>query len=131
MKVFRVDPQEKWDEIVDHRFRAVRYKLGGYPHRLLMQIMQEMPHGSGLFRMCFYSSIELAQRSLQTDFSCFDDCKIRSVSKQIIVDSGFAESWDDGFDEGQAFLFWRIETLTAHNHNLSSSGINLNQFTIV
>ena len=130
MQIFRVDPQKQWDAIDDKRFRAVRYKSSGYPHRLLIQIMKEIPPGSGLFRMCFYSNIELAQQSLKNDFACFAGCKIRSVSKRIILNAGFNKSWDDGFDKGQAFLFWRIERLGAHNQHFSNAGIDLNHFTI-
>ncbi len=49
-------------------------------------------------------------------------------NKSELQKAGFQESWDDGFHEGIAYLFWRYEMPTATNDRFSDSGIDLTAF---
>ncbi|WP_156425796.1 hypothetical protein [Herbaspirillum rubrisubalbicans] len=58
-------------KISDQTFRARRWdpkSPGTYPHQVLQDAITTIPQGHALYRICFYSSFERAQKSLTDDF---------------------------------------------------------------
>ncbi|HAU5600900.1 TPA: hypothetical protein JD320_000021 [Citrobacter koseri] len=129
--IYRVDVAIKLKNIQDAYFRAKRWENRSgidYPHKLMKNRYAGLSSAEGIYLICFYTSQQRAETSLINDFSYFGDCKISRCHKEVILGSGFIESWDDGFPVGEAYLFWCQETLTSKNTLFSSIGISLEHF---
>jgi hypothetical protein len=131
--VYRVDTQDGLRKIRDNHFRARRWLANNsrsFPHQLLKKLYSELSTTEGLYRICFYTSYTRAEQSLNDDFSYFGPSHILRCPKRYILSIGFSESWDDGFKEGDAYLFWIQEQLLVENVEFSFAGIPFNEFEI-
>lgn len=132
--IYRVDTQIGLEEIEDHHFRAKRWIAGdkyNYPHKLLAQLHSALPASDGVFRICFYISQARAEQSKNYDFSHFGESFILRCPKTSLASAGFCESWDDAFNEGDAYLFWIKEVLSADNTKFSSAGVEFSEIEIL
>ncbi|MDM2724211.1 hypothetical protein [Citrobacter sp. Cy230] len=130
--VYRVDTVSGFNKIKDKVFRARRWTYpGSYPHKLLQSLYADLPETDGLYRICFYSSQEIADKSLIGDFLPQGESRMYRCPKEAILSCGFSESWDNGFNEGVAYLFWRQENLNENNTQFSLSGISLEYFDVL
>jgi hypothetical protein len=131
--VYRVDAQTSLEKIRDSCFRARRWSANdsySFPHALLKHLHSSLPATDGLYRICFYTSHTRAEESLSYDFSYFGASHILRCPKAAVLSLGFTDSWDDGFKEGDAYLFWIQEHLNDTNANFSSAGIAFDQLEI-
>lgn len=129
--VYRIDTELGLKKIQDDHFRARRWLCeSSYPHKLLREQQSTLPASAGLYLICFFSSHARAEHSLG-NFSYLGPRYILRCPKKSVLNVGFSESWDDGFNEGDAYLFWRQETVTNGNNNFSSVGIPLDLFEIL
>lgn len=128
---YRIDPVAKLNEIRDGVFRAVRFKRGGYPHRFLLSKIDECGSDYGVYRICFYSNMDYTRYSLETDFRSQGPSIVQSVCIDDVLVAGFNQSWDDGFNAGQAYMFWVVERLDGLNEKFSRAGISLSRFSRV
>jgi len=131
--VYRINTQSGLEKIQDNHFRGRRWLSGvngGYPHALLKREHATLSITEGLFLVCFYSNHAKAEQSLNSDFSYLGQSYMLRCPKEHVVAAGFNESWDDGFKEGDAYLFWNKENISDRNANFSSAGIPLEVFEI-
>ena len=132
--IYRVDTQSGLEKIEDNHFRAKRWRADdryAYPHKLLAQLHSTLLETEGIFRICFYTSFDKAEHSKNYDFSHFGESFILRCPKTSLASAGFSESWDDGFNEGDAYLFWIKEVLSANNTKFSSAGVEFPVFEIL
>lgn len=131
--VYRVETLTGLENIRDNHFRAKRWifgESGSFPHELLKQLTLTLPATDGIFRICFYTSHGRAEESKGYDFSYFGESFILRCPKASVMNLGFSESYDDGFKEGDAYLFWIQENILTGNKVFSSVGIALHLFEI-
>jgi hypothetical protein len=129
--VYRVDTRVGIDSIKDGVFRAKRWGSSfgsSYPHEELLRI--KLTPGEGLFIICFYTSLQKAESAQKMDFDWLGPSEILRCDKQCLIDVGFTETWDDGFIQGDAYLFWVRERVPVADQRLSSTGVPLAQFEI-
>ncbi|GKW19619.1 hypothetical protein PEC302107_13480 [Pectobacterium araliae] len=130
--IYRVDTEVDIKKIQDGVFRAKRWRYNrSYPHQLLKSIYADLPSTEGLYRVCFYTTQQIAERSLRDDFSGLGESKISRCYKKSVLQYGFTESWDDGFTVGEAYLFWCQEILIQSNSEFSSAGIPVTHFEVL
>ncbi|MEQ9861360.1 hypothetical protein OI450_05575 [Pectobacterium cacticida] len=132
--IYRVDRDIRIRKIQDGIFRARRWKNRSgedYPHRLLKSLYADLPSTEGLYLICFYTSQQLAEKSLINDFLPRGESHISRCHKESVSTYGFTESWDDGFIVGEAYLFWCQEILTQSNSEFSSAGIPVTHFEVL
>lgn len=130
--VYRVDTVFGFNKIQDSVFRAKRWTYpGGFPHKLLKSLYANLPSTDGLYRICFYSSQEIADKSLTEDFLSQGESRMYRYPKEAVLSCGFSESWNDGFNEGVAYLFWCQEKLNENNTEYSLSGISIEYFDVL
>lgn len=129
--VYRVDTQTGLEKIQDNHFRARRSGTSdSFHHELLKRLHSTLPRTDGLFRVCFYVSQVRAEQSSSYDPSHFGKSYVLRCPKESVLSCGFTESWDDGFKEGDAYLFWIQETLSHRNARFSSAGVDFDLFEI-
>jgi hypothetical protein len=131
--IYRVDRINALRRIDDGHFRAKKWPNGqhDYPHRVLKAATAGCPPGQSVFRICFWPTLQRAETSLSSDFSHWGDGVISRLSKSELQVQGFAETWDDGFNEGEAYLFWKYDSPTEISGSLSASGIPVGQVEIL
>lgn len=130
--LYRVDTVSGFNKIKDSVFRAKRWTYpGGFPHKLLKSLYANLPSTDGLYRICFYSSQEIADKSMTGDFLPQGESRMYRCPKETVLSCGFSESWDDGFNEGVAYLFWCQEKLNESNTEFSLSGISIEYFDVL
>lgn len=123
--LFRVDRKAHLRNIRDGFFRAARWRgAGDFPHKELVSAATSAPEGIGIYRVCFYSSHERAVKSLETDYRFWNDGVITRVRHEDVLDLGFHQTWDDGFEKGDAYLFWQYGR-GGNNPDWSEAGIPL------
>lgn len=123
--VYRVDTEEGLKRIHDNAFRAKKWPMNhDYPHKVLQEAKSLCPLGQYIYRICFYSSLEHAKDAERSIWVHLGGGRITRVQKQELTILGFKESWDDGFEEGHAYLFWKYDRPFSNaNTSLSNSGI--------
>lgn len=129
--IYRIDPVNLFEKITDGVFRAKRYMRGGYPHRFLLAQLDSIPPNHAVYRICFYSNISITERSLNFDFASLKPCLVHKICDQHLVDAGFNQAWDDGFNEGEAPMFWIVEELNGTNEKYSKANLHLCLFELV
>ncbi|WP_435102390.1 phage integrase N-terminal SAM-like domain-containing protein [Arhodomonas sp. AD133] len=127
--LYRIDTVDGLAKIRDGKFRAVRWTPSCYPHEILKKLESSLPEGAALFRICFYSSEQKARWSQQYDFAG-RNTRILRCPKEAVLAAGFSESWDDGFRQGEAYLFWTQESAQGASARLSNVGIPLETFEV-
>lgn len=107
MYLYHISKENRLVEIENNKFRAPYYLPEGYNriHRDLVRRHNELLDGRALYRICFYCDFETAQKSLVMDFSHATSYILR-FKKQAIHDLNLNWQWDEGFNEGEALLFW-------------------------
>lgn len=127
--LYRVDFNDHLRSITDGMFRARRWTTAGFPHAVLKAATQREPQ-SRVYRICFFATLAEATKCQQEDFdnSRRGPSHLMRCNKSELQKAGFHESWDDGFHEGIAYLFWRYEMPTATNDRFSDGGIDLTAF---
>jgi hypothetical protein len=125
---YRVDAEKKINLIKDGVLRACYWHPGRFPHKNLAQISRKNPN-QRVYRVCFYETETFARNRLR-EFS--SDIHINSGSgvqmltrwpRNAPSSQGFTYSQDDGFNPGEASLYWVLEKSSGE---LSSIGIALN-----
>lgn len=123
--LYRVDRLKHLRNVQDKFFRARFWPNGNdYPHKALHTAQQSIPAGLRIFRICFWSSFDRAEKSLQIDYRHWSDGVITRVPLEDVRNLGFTETWDDGFNEGEAYLFWQYGASLFKDTTLSTSGIS-------
>lgn len=89
-------------------------------HKKLKRMHELLPEGKALYRFCYYNDFNKTKQSFDSDFSQSKSYIFR-FQKQQIHDLGFKWQWDEGFNEGDAHLFWIKEDKT--ERPWSNSGI--------
>ena len=127
--IYRVDSIKNLEQVCNDSFRASRWTKEMYPHQVLKDIKSRQNEEDGLYFICFFTTQPLAENSLKNDFFYLDEeAKISRCCKEKVLRAGFTESWDDGFDQGKAYLFWCEEPLSKNNNKFSEKNISTNQF---
>lgn len=127
--IYRIDTLKGIKRIEGDAFRGKKWVQGtGYPHALMKGA--PLPATDANYIVCFFSTLEKAEESLKRDYEYFKPSYILRCRKDALATARFNESWDDGFAEGDAYLFWIRETVTATNTELSNAGIPLTNFEI-
>jgi len=130
--IYRIDTQTGLQKISGLTFRARRWvpeSPGTFPHQVLQKARSNIPQNHALYRICFYSSLERARQSLKDDFGYLGVSHILRSTKDKVLEAGFQESWDDGFNLGDAYLFWIAEDSDS-TQRFSSAGISIEDFEI-
>ncbi|MEQ7415870.1 hypothetical protein ABQF04_09760 [Xanthomonas campestris pv. campestris] len=123
--LYRVDRLKHLRNVRDKFFRARSWPNGvDYPHKALKAAQQSVPEGLGIFRVCFWQKFDSAKKSLEIDYRHWNDGVITRIPREDMTGLGFIETWDDGFSEGEAYLFWRYATGLPNDPSLSTSGIS-------
>lgn len=127
--LYRVDFNDHLHSITDGIFRARRWTTAGFPHAVLQAAAQREPQ-SRVYRICFFATLADATKCQREDFdnSRHGPSQLLRCDKLELRKAGFYETWDDGFHEEIAYLFWRYEIPTATNERFSDSGINFTAF---
>ncbi|NTE68075.1 hypothetical protein G6M85_20935 [Agrobacterium tumefaciens] len=127
--LYRVDFNDDLQLITDGMFRARRWTTTSFPHAVLKAAVQREPQ-SRVYRICFFATLADATKCQQEyfDSSRHGPSKMIRCTKSELQNTGFHESWDDGFHEGIAYLFWRYEAPTDTNDRFSDVGIDITAF---
>jgi len=130
--VYRIDTIENFKKIKDETFRAkVWYdKEGEFPHKLLRSLCKKLGNNERIFRICFFSTENKAIIVQKEDYKFLGPSYIFRCPKSSVKTIGFNESWDDGFENKEAYLFWNVEINNDENSRFSSLGINFKEFEI-
>lgn len=99
-----------------------------YPHKVLKQAIRSKPSDQ-LFLICFYPTLALAISCESRDFN--SPTVLLRVDCSLLAQAGFHCSWDDGFTEGEALLFWRADQPSSLNSERSSAGISIDHVEIL
>lgn len=100
-----------------------------YPHRLLKAQQNSLKNSEVQFIICFYSSYEIAAKSRVRDFFHCDTHLLR-VAKKHLIESGFNQSLDDGFDEGEVYLFWLVDKISTNLEGRSEKGVSIDKVQV-
>jgi hypothetical protein len=130
--IYRVDTRAGIDAIKDGIFRAKRWGPphgSAFPHKEMAKIPVAM--GEGLFIICFYTAFEKAEKSQEMDYRFLGPSEILRCEKRRLIEAGFTQTWDDGFREGDAYLFWVKEPINTASQEFSEIGVPLADFEIL
>ncbi|WP_298775149.1 hypothetical protein [uncultured Shewanella sp.] len=122
MHVYHVTTEKQLDKFIGNKFCAPLYtpEYTNLMHKNLHAMHDKLMDGRSLFRFCFFETFEKAQKSYERD-SMFWKSKILRFKKIHFSEIGFNWQWDEGFNEGEAHLFWIEEN---HSDNrYSQAGI--------
>lgn len=100
-----------------------------YPHKLLKNKQLTLKGTEAQFIICFYSSYRNAIKFQTRDFKYYKTHLLR-VSKQDLIKSGFTQSWDDGFNEGEVYLYWIIDKSSTDSSDHSDKGITIDKVQV-
>lgn len=130
--IYRIDTASNFSLIKDNTFRARRWFLNeSFPHNLLKEEYSKMSPNQGIYRICFFTCESHAALSLNYDFTGIHGDKIfLRCQKSAVINAGFEESWDDGFQSGDAYLFWIKELVEKNNERFSIACIPLSAFEV-
>lgn len=128
--MFHISTIENLNKIEDELFKARRWDpIRGYPHTVLRQASLNLQEGHSIYRFCFYVSHDRALRSQENDFAFSENHMLRfNGDVGEMLSYGFNESWDDGFNDGEVYLFWC--SAPTNPTSFSEIGIPLNRFSI-
>jgi len=123
---YRVDSEKKINLIKDKVLRACYWQQNSFPHKILTEILEANPN-QRVYRVCFYDTEAFARARLQ-EFS--SPMHIFGNGVQMLTrwprnapsSAGFTCSQDDGFNFGEALLYWALDPSSGE---LSSKGIAL------
>jgi len=125
--IYRVDLPRYKNLITDGFFRAKIWKMApdDYPHRNLISILQQNKVNENIYRICFYSTYtSLLKNEYQLTYANSDTKIISRCRFKDVITAGFKVLPDEGFNSGEAYLFWIRETQNNSNSKLSNSGIH-------
>lgn len=126
MDLYRVDTKDGYNNIKDGIFRARRWNTASYPHEILKEKYKSLQIDEGIYRICFWTTKELAINSRDNDFKWLSkENYIHKCSAKLLIDQGFHQENDCGVTSGEAYLFWIIEKLDGNNEKFSNKGISL------
>lgn len=125
--IYRIDYTAKLRAIPDDCHRARRWdgRPGSIPHKLLRSQLDQLNDAQAIYRICFWATLELAVKDRR--FYDSDNTLARCLKSDLIV-AGLNESWDDGLESGEAYLFWITESLDESNQAFSKASIPFSRF---
>ncbi|MEO4013815.1 hypothetical protein [Pseudomonas rossensis] len=128
--LYRLDYKTALIAIPDACHRARRWHGGpkSFPHKLLKAKLTKLSPAQAIYRICFFSTLAKAQQTRQEYRDNGADTTLGRCRKSEVLTAGFAESWDDGFAPGDAYLFWIEEDLSDENHEFSQAAIPFDRF---
>jgi hypothetical protein len=131
--IYRVDTAKSLLAIRDRCFRARRWtdEQHSFPHQHLKQLAKSLSPTQRLFRICFFTSLSKAKKSREDDFKWFGNSHLLRCKKSMVISAGFTESWDDGFEIGDAYLFWSIEEVIEELTEFSSRSVGFDAFDVL
>lgn len=100
-----------------------------HPHKLMLSQQHAIENDQAQFIVCFYPSYENATKFHERDFN-YSETRLLRVAKQDLISSGFTQSWDDGFNEGEVYLFWIIDNYAINSEDRSEKGIAIDKVQI-
>ena len=132
MYIYHVSIDKRLHKIQSNKFRALEY------HPVYEQKMHKKLHGlydalkaqkssDSIFRFCFYDTHGKAIHSLNHDFKGKPSHILR-FKKSDIDNKGFNWQWDEGFNVGEAHLYWIQEK--PNNYGYSELGIDFSEIDI-
>jgi hypothetical protein len=129
MYIYHISTEKNLVKIKDNKFCAPQYFPRNFNlmHEKLKAMHETLPKGNALYRFCFYEDFNTTKKSLASDFSKWKSYIFR-FKKQQFHDLGFNWQWDEGFDEGEAHLFWIEEDKT--DNPWSNSGVPFNDIEV-
>ena len=124
--VYRIDRKKYLFNITDNLFRARLWKnrQSDFPHKNLRAAFKTRPSDRDVYRICFWGSMSKAEQSLERDYGHWGDGIITRFLKEDVLAQGFEETWDDGFAEGDAYLFWKYDS-SGDDPSLSYTGLKI------
>lgn len=125
--IYRNDYTAKLRAIRDACFRARRWHgdSGSFPHKLLRSQLDQLSDDHAIYRICFWTTLDLA---LKDRGNYEPGTTLVRCLKSEVVAAGFNESWDDGLNQEEAYLFWISEPLAQGNQVLSDASIPFSRF---
>lgn len=100
-----------------------------FPHKLLKNKQLTLKDTEAQFIICFYSSYGNAIKFQPRDFM-YSKTQFLRVSKQDLITSGFTQSWDDGFNNGEVYLFWIIDKSSINSSDRSDKGLTIDKVQV-
>lgn len=130
--IYRLDYKAALMGIPDvcHRARRWHGGLKSFPHKLLKAQLNKLSPGRAIYRICFFSTLAKAQKIRLEYQDKGADTTLMRCKKTDVLSAGFAESWDDGFAPGDAYLFWIEEQLNDENCEFSVAAIPFDCFSV-
>ncbi|MCF5648814.1 hypothetical protein KHW15_00965 [Pseudomonas syringae] len=128
--VYRIDYTANLRAIPDNCHRARRWDGGpkSYPHKELRSQLNQSSDAQAIYRICFWAKLADAIK----DRANYDGhTTLARCLKADVMAAGFSQSWDDGLNPGQAYLFWIVEQLHESNHAFSQASIPFSSFEAV
>ncbi|RPA35259.1 hypothetical protein [Shewanella frigidimarina] len=133
MYIYHVSIDKRLHKIQNNKFCALEYhpikeqEMHKKLHKLYDSLRAKKSSDS-IFRFCFYDTYAIAIKALNTDFMNWD-CHILRFKKNDFTNKGFNWQWDEGFNVGDAHLYWVKES--PNNHGYSELGIDFSQIDIM
>lgn len=128
--VYRVDENFGLQSIPDGCHRAPRWPKGSnpFPHKLLKDRLSSLPSTHGIYRICFFVTLAKAEATRLSYKNKGATTTLARCRKADVLAAGFTDSWDDGFHEGVAHLYWIEEQASSLNDCLSEACIPFDRF---
>jgi len=126
MHIYHISTERNLVKIKNNKFCAPLYLPHGFNsmHIELKRMHEKLSEERALYRFCFYDDLNKTKESFESDFSQWKSYIFR-FKHQEILDLGFNWQWDEGFNEGEAHLFWIEENKT--DNSWSELGIPFNE----
>lgn len=130
--IYRYDDTGNLRAIQDNCHRARRWDGSptSYPHKLLRARIAKLSNTQAIYRICFWVNLQdvidetdKLKRVTPDKLITLTRCSISDV-----LSESFQSSWDDGFKEGKAYLFWKEEDLENSNSSFSKASIPFSKF---
>lgn len=113
MYIYHISTEKNLIKIKNGTFCAPLYFPENHNliHKKLKRAHENLSDRRALYRFCFYSDFNKTNQSFDSDFSHWKSYILRFREKQL-HDLGFKWQWDEGFNKGEAHLFWVEEDKT-------------------
>ncbi|MCC9659208.1 hypothetical protein LPA49_01420 [Pseudoalteromonas sp. MB41] len=121
MYIYHVSIDKRLHKIRGNKFRALEYhpvyeqKMHKELHKLY-DVLKEQKSSDSIFRFCFYDTHRKAIYSLNNDFKRKPSHILR-FKKSDIDNKGFNWQWDEGFNVGEAHLYWVKEKPNSNGYS--------------
>jgi len=121
--VYRLDGASSLATISSKTLCARRWTTDSPLHPFLRAKHGGVSHNERIYRMCFWTSLEKANATRESDYTLFLDTVLLRCPEIALQGVGFQKTWDDATREGDAFMFWIVEQASTSNGNFSDAGV--------